>query len=243
MFGVTRKPQRRDHAKTPLLPPTNPSPIATFPSDLPGEADHSRLTLSLPPPYAAIDTSQSSNTSPQPKLYSPSPPWFPVPSAPQDPPKTPKKPKDHGSKPAAYTKPRKNLRAAYVSKAAKSPSAVSLPGNGDGKSFEKQHEEPVLDIRLCDLISSKLNSVITSIDGEQFSGDAKDLEIREDGQSGLRGGWGNTTREVSRRADKAISSAIISTNYFSKVYLYANSRLPPNLPPLKLSVHYPSEYI
>ena len=94
--------------------------------------------------------------------------------------------------------------------------------------------EPAADPALCDLISSKFNSVITSIDGEDFTGDEKDLEVRDDGQSGIRGGWGSASREVSRRADKAISSAVVSTNYFSKVNLYANSKLPPYLPPLKL---------
>ena len=96
--------------------------------------------------------------------------------------------------------------------------------------------EPIADQTLCDLISTKFNSVITSIDGEDFTGDEKELEVREDAQSGIRGGWGSASREVSRRADKAISSAVVSTNYFSKVNLYANSKLPPFLPPLKLQV-------
>lgn len=90
---------------------------------------------------------------------------------------------------------------------------------------------------LCDLISSKLDSVITSIDGEEFSGAEENLIIREESQSGLRGGWGFTNREVSRGANRAISSAVVSptsTNYFAKANLYANSKLPPHLPPLKL---------
>lgn len=48
----------------------------------------------------------------------------------------------------------------------------------------------------------------------------------------LRGGWG--TREMSRGVNNAVSSTLISTNYFRKAYLYANSRLPSHLPPLKL---------
>ncbi|KAL6716942.1 hypothetical protein ACLMJK_004854 [Lecanora helva] len=99
-------------------------------------------------------------------------------------------------------------------------------------------EEPIADNYLCNLISSKLDSILTSIDTEEFSGDVNELEIREEGQPRLRGGWGSTSREVSRRADRAISSAVVSTNYFSKVYLYANSTLPPNLPPLQL--YFPS---
>lgn len=87
---------------------------------------------------------------------------------------------------------------------------------------------------LCDLISSKFDAVITSIDGENFTGNEKELEIRDDLNSGIRGGWGSTSREVSRGANRAISSAVVSTNYFPKANLYANSRLPPNLPQLKL---------
>lgn len=54
--------------------------------------------------------------------------------------------------------------------------------------------------------------------------------IYEEPSPAIRGG-GPTTREVSNRV---ITSAIISTNYFTKVNLYANSRLPPHLPELKL---------
>ncbi len=53
----------------------------------------------------------------------------------------------------------------------------------------------------------------------------------------IRGGGSQAvTKEVSRRADQAISSAITSTNYFCKANLYANATLPPYLPPLKLYV-------
>ena len=87
---------------------------------------------------------------------------------------------------------------------------------------------------LCDLISTKFDSVITSIDGEQFGGDEQELEILDDVQSGIRGGWGVGSRQVSRGANRAISTAVVGTNYFAKANLYANSKLPPNLPPLQL---------
>ena len=104
-------------------------------------------------------------------------------------------------------------------------------------------------ISLCDLISSKLDAVITSIDGEVFSGDERELgtsclnctlcwdtadsrlAIYEEPSPAIRGGWGSASREIPNRA---ITSAIVSTNYFTKVNLYANSRLPPHLPELKL---------
>ncbi|KAK3177041.1 hypothetical protein OEA41_008367 [Lepraria neglecta] len=84
------------------------------------------------------------------------------------------------------------------------------------------------------LISTKLDSVITSIDGEEFGGKEQDLVIKEDPLVGLRGGGDSAGREVARGANRAISTAVISTNYFAKVHLYANSKLPPNLPPLQL---------
>ena len=86
---------------------------------------------------------------------------------------------------------------------------------------------------LRDLISTKFDSVITSIDGEQFGGDEQELVIPDDQQSGIRGGWGFGNRQVSRGTNRAISTAV-GTNYFAKANLYANSRLPPNLPPLQL---------
>lgn len=39
---------------------------------------------------------------------------------------------------------------------------------------------------------------------------------------------------MSRNANNAISTALTSANYFTKANLYANARLPANLPPLKL---------
>ncbi|KAL8795305.1 MAG: hypothetical protein Q9195_002175 [Heterodermia aff. obscurata] len=85
---------------------------------------------------------------------------------------------------------------------------------------------------LEELISTKLDTVLTSIDGEAFSGDEKELDIY-DRQPALRGGWGSASR-VSQGANRAISSTIIGINYFKKANLYANSKLPLNLPALRL---------
>lgn len=102
--------------------------------------------------------------------------------------------------------------------------------------FEQQRPSPeaIAHEALCDLISTKFDSVITSIDGEQFGGNEQELFIQDDVQSGLRGGWGLGNRQVSRGANRAITTAVVGTNYFAKVNLYANSKLPPNLPPLQL---------
>ena len=106
----------------------------------------------------------------------------------------------------------------------------------DDTFFEQQRPSPeaIAHEALRDLISTKFDSVITSIDGEQFDGDEQELSIQDDAQSGIRGGWGFGSRQVSRGANRAISTAVVGTNYFAKVNLYANSKLPPNLPPLQL---------
>lgn len=50
----------------------------------------------------------------------------------------------------------------------------------------------------------------------------------------IRGGGGVGAREVSRGANNALSTAITGTNYFAKANLYANARLPEDLPPMRL---------
>ena len=124
-------------------------------------------------------------------------------------------------------------------------------------SFQQQDEDRNHDwpdraeSHLDRLISSKLDAVLTSIDGEAFSGDERELCKNDLVQAILsnmlilspviyaeppllRGGWGSAARGVARAADRGITSAIVSTNYFAKANLYSNSRLPANLPPLKL---------
>ena len=99
---------------------------------------------------------------------------------------------------------------------------------------ERPSPEAIAREALCDIISTKFDAVITSIDGEQFGGEEQELLIQDDVQSGIRGGWGLGGRQVSRGANRAITTAVVGTNYFAKANLYANSRLPPNLPPLQL---------
>jgi len=95
---------------------------------------------------------------------------------------------------------------------------------------------------LCTLISSKFDTIITLIDGDKFSGDERELAVYQ----APRPIWqqeqepGTTDRGLMKSGkskgmvNNSISSALTSANYFAKVNLYANSRLPPNLPPLKL---------
>ncbi|TVY40941.1 hypothetical protein LOCC1_G006394 [Lachnellula occidentalis] len=92
---------------------------------------------------------------------------------------------------------------------------------------------------LCDLISSKFDTVITLIDGDKFNGDEREFVVHENAQqmwpqapesdrSLMRGG------KTNGMVNHSVSNSLIGANYFSKVDLYANSRLPPNLPPMKL---------
>lgn len=94
---------------------------------------------------------------------------------------------------------------------------------------------------LCDVISSKFDAIITLIDGERFSGDERELAVhspplpiwqqQQESGSAVR----NIPKGKSKgMVNNSISSVLVSTNYFAKVNLYANSRLPPDLPPMKL---------
>ena len=95
---------------------------------------------------------------------------------------------------------------------------------------------------LCDQIASKLNEIITLIDGENFSGRERDLAMYH--QPEVQPLWQQQQPEDTSRGfgktkskgmvNNSVSSALTMTNYFAKVNHYANSRLPPSLPPLKL---------
>lgn len=94
---------------------------------------------------------------------------------------------------------------------------------------------------LVDLISSKFNAIITQIDGESFSGDERELVVyasppmwQQEQQHSGYSERGMIQGKSKGMVNNSISSALTSTNYFAKVNLYVNSRLPPNLPPLKL---------
>lgn len=83
---------------------------------------------------------------------------------------------------------------------------------------------------LCDLISSKLDAVITSIDDGMFSGREQDLFVADDQESPPL----QPDYSQSRSANAVYASSSKGSNVFSKVWLYSNSRLPPHLPPFKV---------
>jgi len=100
---------------------------------------------------------------------------------------------------------------------------------------------------LCDQISERFNDVMTLIDGDRFTGNEKDLYSWQPGQSSSSNmvdekGPHRTGRRDHHRRDQpkgqttAVAASVMSGTYFSKVELYANSRLPMDLPPLKLYV-------
>ncbi|KAF4538784.1 Lipase class 3 [Lasiodiplodia theobromae] len=84
-------------------------------------------------------------------------------------------------------------------------------------------------VALCDLISSKLDQIITSIDDEVFSGNEQELVIYEHPPEPHQ-----SSLDVSKGNNQNIAAVASYSNHFSKVWLYANSRLPPHLPPLKV---------
>jgi hypothetical protein len=94
---------------------------------------------------------------------------------------------------------------------------------------------------LCDRISDKFDAVITSIDGGVFSGDEKDLCVYDDGDDVAHPSTSNPQppgvardRKASHRQQS--SNTDKGSNFFSKVWLYSNARLPPHLPPFKVYV-------
>lgn len=215
---VARKPKRKNVAKisppttSPTLPvhPVNPSlPVRTRPD----------FRLDQPPRYSILFPPDNVTLAHQPvqSLHPPS----------------------HATAPSSSSLPPPATDEGFP--AVSSISTLARPvvhseSPLDDILFEQQRPSPeaIAHEALCDLISTKFDSVITSIDDEQFGGDEQELFIQDDLQSGLRGGWGLGSRQVSRGANRAIATAVVGTNYFAKVNLYANSKLPPNLPPLQL---------
>lgn len=94
---------------------------------------------------------------------------------------------------------------------------------------------------LCDRLSSKLDAVITSIDDGMFSGKEQDLLVEDDETPYASTSTLQPNIALSRSAAAAAAGTVYpsqkstrSSNMFSKVWLYSNSRLPPHLPPFKV---------
>ena len=102
---------------------------------------------------------------------------------------------------------------------------------------------------LYDQISDRFNDVMTLIDGDRYKGNEKDLFAWQSNQAashpttavGLSNEKGAVkTKQKPRPKDHpkgqttAVAASVISGNFFAKVELYANSKLPMDLPPLRL---------
>jgi hypothetical protein len=105
---------------------------------------------------------------------------------------------------------------------------------------------------LYDQISSTFNNVMTRIDGDTFCGNEKELFTYQPAALGQvsnppseapppaqldRGVAKRTGRDAPKGQTTAVAATVVSGSYFAKVELYANSRLPMNLPPLRLLVN------
>ena len=113
----------------------------------------------------------------------------------------------------------------------KRPTIPFRPAQLHRKTSEPTASDPIL---------AKLSSVLTSIDGESFSGKEDELDIVHYNEPTAdprpRGGFvsnnpidltANTLAVIPKQPPK-------KTNLFTKVHLYANARLPPNLPLFKV---------
>lgn len=99
-----------------------------------------------------------------------------------------------------------------------------------------------------DQIAGCFNEVMTMIDGGKVAGNEKALftyepprpgpsaeDNRRRGGDRAKGAPRKTSRDhPSKRQGTAVEASVVSGSYFSKMDMYANSRLPMNLPPLRL---------
>jgi hypothetical protein len=103
---------------------------------------------------------------------------------------------------------------------------------------------PASQCNTYDHIMAKFDSVMSSIDQDHYAGG--EGELLEAGPSLLadqkKHKSAHPTRDQPKGQTTAVASSIMSGSYFAKVDLYSNSRLPTNLPPLRLydEFHFPS---
>lgn len=86
------------------------------------------------------------------------------------------------------------------------------------------------DPQLLDMVASRFETIISCIDEDAYNGDERQLLI----DPHVSGSRHVEPAVVDRSLATDAAAAVSNSNHFSKVWLYANSRLPPHLPPLKL---------
>ncbi|KAK3370071.1 Alpha/Beta hydrolase protein [Podospora didyma] len=104
---------------------------------------------------------------------------------------------------------------------------------------------------VVDQISNRFNDVMTLIDGNRYAGNETELFAWQAEQppqqqpthtavteKGLlpRPKKKTQSRDHPKGQTTAVATSVISGNFFAKVHLYANSRLPMDLPPLRLYI-------
>ncbi|KAK4446873.1 mono and diacylglycerol lipase [Podospora aff. communis PSN243] len=105
---------------------------------------------------------------------------------------------------------------------------------------------------LYDQISDRFNDIMTLIDGDRYVGNEKDLFAWQSAQSAQpaspsptfavtteKGGSKSKPKPRPRdhpKGQTSAAAAVISGSFFAKVELYANSKLPMDLPPLRLYI-------
>lgn len=105
-----------------------------------------------------------------------------------------------------------------------------------------------------DQICDRFNDIMTLIDRERYRGNEKelfvcqpsspsssssassDVVVASRGQQPTSKPKKKKDRDHPKGQTTAVAASVISGNYFAKVELYANARLPVNLPPLKLYI-------
>lgn len=152
---------------------------------------------------------------------------------------------------------RSNLRETLTNQAGKSVTQLRTKTSQFLDSRGRSCQALNSGAALCDIISSKLDAIITSIDDERFSGTEQDLQFPSaahdayhgavgaqysaDAAARSRGMFGTNLSPANANSLTTINSVNGAggrrgSNHFAKVWLYTNSRLPPHLPPFKVYV-------
>ncbi|KAF9872101.1 hypothetical protein CkaCkLH20_10438 [Colletotrichum karsti] len=123
---------------------------------------------------------------------------------------------------------------------------LSSPQFFDEPNFHPHATQLINSTAACvDQIAGCFNDVMTMIDGGRVAGNERALFTYEQPRPAAdeerrRGGGERRTKKKSREPQQqsskgqAVGASVVSGSYFSKVEMYANSRLPMNLPPLRL---------
>ncbi|KAL9097581.1 MAG: hypothetical protein Q9165_000477 [Trypethelium subeluteriae] len=242
MTLLGRKTKRKETSSAVVQPPVQP-PVFQAVSHPAASQTTLNLTSSpqfssiLPPAYSAADfkwTGPPETFYRQPETVSASQPCLPqrrlLPNRPN--PKTQgQNTKNNASKASLLTAANlPNLGQDVASKSSTSLAAVPGPSRAAGARHGLQDSTAHYMNRgaaLCDRISSRFNEIITSMDGQGFRGDEREMYIQYSAAPGAQ----FASRSLS---EPAVPNLKYSSNYFAKVWQYANSRLPPHLPPLKV---------